>query len=104
MPIPSIDGPIDIPCSEMLSSSIALTCLYRWNRYRAFGTDIVRNLAEASLAFIFAVFRFASPAHCIASVAREMLIILRICVTAVTRYYKILKASAEERALNISSV
>ena len=70
MPIPSID----ISCSEMLSSSIALTCLYRWNRYRAFGTDIVRNLAEASVAFIFAVFRFASPAHCIASVAREMLV------------------------------
>ena len=36
-------------------------------------TDIVRNLAEASLAFIFAVCLFASPAHCIASVAREML-------------------------------
>ena len=66
---------IDISCSEMLSFSIALTCLYRWNRYGAFGTDIVRNLAEASLAFIFAVFRFASPAHCIDSVAREMLII-----------------------------
>ena len=71
MPIPSID----ISCSEMLSFSIALTCLYRWNRYRAFGTDIVRNLEEASLAFIFAVFCFASPANCIASVAREMLII-----------------------------
>ena len=71
MPIPSID----ISCSEIVSSSIALTCLYRWNRYRAFGTDIVRNLAEASLAFIFAVFRFVSPAYCITSVAREMLII-----------------------------
>ena len=71
MPIPSID----ISCSEMLSSSFALTCLYRWNRYRAFGTDIVRNLAEASLAFIFAVLCYASPAHCIAIVAREMLII-----------------------------
>ena len=59
----------------MLSSSIALTCLYGWNRYRAFGADIVRNLAQASLAFIFAVFGFASPAHCIASVAREMFII-----------------------------
>ena len=56
MPIPSID----ISCSEIVSSSIALTCLYRWNRYRAFGTDIVRNLAEASLAFIFAVF----PVQC----------------------------------------
>ena len=52
MPIPCTD----ISCSEMLSSSIALTCLYTWNRYRAFGTDIVRNLAEASLAFIYAVF------------------------------------------------
>ena len=71
MPIPSID----ISCNEMLSPSIALPPLYRWNRYRAFGTDIVRNLAEASLAFILAVFRFALPAHCIASVAREMLII-----------------------------
>ena len=48
MPIPSID----ICCTEMLSSSIALTCLYKWNRYRAFafGTDIVRNMAEASVA------------------------------------------------------
>ena len=55
MPIPSID----ISCSEMLSSSIALTCLYKWNRYRTFGTDVVRNLTEASLAFIFAVFRLA---------------------------------------------
>ena len=54
MPIPSTD----IFCSEMLSSSIALTCLYTWNRYRAFGTDIVRNLAEAYLAFIYAVFRY----------------------------------------------
>ena len=71
MPIPSID----ISCNEMLSSFIALPPLYRWDRYRAFGTDIVGNLAEASLAFILAVFRFASPAHCIASVAREMLII-----------------------------
>ena len=71
MPIPSID----ISCTEMLSSSIALTCRYTWNRYRAFGTDIVRNQAEASLAFILAVFRFASPAHCIASVARKMRII-----------------------------
>ena len=62
MPIPSID----ICRSEMLSSSIALTCLYRW---------IVRNLAEASLASIIVVFRFASPAQCIASVAREILII-----------------------------
>ena len=67
----------------MLSSSIALLPLYRWDRYRAFGTDIVRNLAEASLAFILAVFRFASPAHCIAL------------------YWKILKASAEERVPNM---
>ena len=61
MPIPSID----ISC-EMLSSSISLTCRYRWNRYRAFGTDIVRNLAEASLACIFAVgisFRVARALH-----------------------------------------
>ena len=55
MPIPSTD----ITCSEMLSSSIALTCLYTWNRYRAFGTDIVRNLTEASRpAFIYAVVRY----------------------------------------------
>ena len=61
MPIPSID----ISCSEMLSFSIVLTCLYRWNRYRAFGTNIVRNLAEASLAFIFAVssLRLARALH-----------------------------------------
>ena len=71
MPIPSID----MSCSEMLSSFTAFPPLYRWNRYRAFGTDIVRNLAEGFLAFILAVFRFASPAHCIASVAREILII-----------------------------
>ena len=43
MPIPSID----ISCDEMLSASIAFPPLYRWNTYRAFGTDIVRNLAEA---------------------------------------------------------
>ena len=67
MPIPSIDRSY----SEMLSSSIALTCLYTWNRYCAFGTDIVRNLTDA---FIYAVFRFTSRAHCIASVAREMVL------------------------------
>ena len=37
---------------------MALTCLYTWNRYRAFGTDIVRNLADAFLTFIYAVFRY----------------------------------------------
>ena len=54
---------VDICCSEMLSSSIALTCLYRWNRYRAFGTVIVRNLAEASLTFCGISFRLACALH-----------------------------------------
>ena len=59
----------------MLNSSIALTCLYTCNRYRAFGTDIVRNLAEASLAFIYAVFVSPRPRIASGSDARDMLII-----------------------------
>ena len=59
MPIPSID----ISYNEMLSPFIALPPLYRWNRYRAFWyryREKSGRAAEASLAFILAVFRFAS--------------------------------------------
>ena len=100
MPIPSID----ISYNEMLSSFIALPPLYRWNRYRSFGTDIVRNLAEPQrlLSLLFSRYfvslrpRIASPAlleKCLSSSAFPLLD---------TR--KSFKASAEERGFYFTTV